>query len=188
MPHAVCPWWAGYLLISPLRRLFQDPCKLLPPYVQAGMTVLEPGPGMGFFTLELARLVGTAGLVIAVDVQPKMLQTLARRARKAGLVDRLRLREPRGDSLNIRDLDGRVDFVLAAAVVHELPNAALFFREAFAALKPGGRLLLAEPRGHVTAAAWDLTLNYASEAGFDMEAQPEVKKSHAALLRKPQAI
>ncbi len=51
----VCPWWAGYFLASPLRQLFQDPAKILAPYVREGMTVLEPGPGMGFFTLELAR-------------------------------------------------------------------------------------------------------------------------------------
>ena len=66
MSHTVCPWWLGYVLASPLRRLFLDPVKLLSPYVQAGMTVLEPGPGMGFFTLELARLVGPAGRVVAV--------------------------------------------------------------------------------------------------------------------------
>jgi len=71
MSHTVCPWWLGYVLASPLRRLFLDPVKLLSPYVQAGMTVLEPGPGMGFFTLELARLVGPAGRVVAVDIQPK---------------------------------------------------------------------------------------------------------------------
>jgi hypothetical protein len=49
MAHGVCPWWLGYLLASPLRRLMMDPRKLLAPYVHEGMTVLEPAPGMGFF-------------------------------------------------------------------------------------------------------------------------------------------
>ena len=49
------------------------------------MTVLEPGPGMGFFTLELARIVGPEGRVVAVDVQPKMVEGLQKRARRAGL-------------------------------------------------------------------------------------------------------
>ena len=41
-----------YLLASPLRKwLGQDPEKILRPYVHEGMTVLEPGPGMGFFTM-----------------------------------------------------------------------------------------------------------------------------------------
>jgi predicted methyltransferase len=61
MSHHVCPWWIGYLLASPLRRLFQNPHELLASYMSEGMTVLEPGPGMGFFTLDLARLVGSSG-------------------------------------------------------------------------------------------------------------------------------
>jgi len=52
------------------------------------MTVVEPGPGMGCFTLELARLVGLQGRVVAIDVQPTMLLDLRRRAGKAGLLDR----------------------------------------------------------------------------------------------------
>ena len=89
MAHRVCPWWLGYLLASPMRRLMQDPGKLLAPYVREGMTVLEPGPGMGFFTLEIARLVGPSGRVVAVDIQPRMLSSLKRRAARAGLLERV---------------------------------------------------------------------------------------------------
>ncbi len=67
MSARVCPWWLGWLLASPVRKLFHDPARIVAPHVQEGMTVLEPGPGMGFFTLELARRVGPAGRVIAVD-------------------------------------------------------------------------------------------------------------------------
>jgi hypothetical protein len=49
--HRVCPWWFGYLLLGPIRRLRQDPSSILASYVHEGMTVLETGPGMGFFTL-----------------------------------------------------------------------------------------------------------------------------------------
>lgn len=84
-PQRVYPWWLGYLLVSPLRRLSQNPGKVLAPYVREGMTVLEPGRGMGFFTLELARLVGPSGRVVAVDIQPRMLAGLRRRAARAGL-------------------------------------------------------------------------------------------------------
>lgn len=47
MAKHVCPWWLGYLLASPLRRLLQDPAAIITPFVRDGMTVLEPGPGMG---------------------------------------------------------------------------------------------------------------------------------------------
>src|SRR5664280_1369404 len=88
-PHRVCPWWLGYLLASPVRRIFQQPAQVLAGHVRPGMTVLEPGPGMGFFTLELARLAGGSGRVIAIDIQPRMLDVLRRRAAKAGVLDRV---------------------------------------------------------------------------------------------------
>ena len=93
------------------------------------MTVLEPGPGMGFFTLELARLVGSSGRVIAVEIQPKMLARLKHRAAKAGLLDRLDFRLALPDSMGISDLAGSVDFTLASRFVHEFPDAARFFAE-----------------------------------------------------------
>ena len=79
MAHRVCPWWLGYFLMNPLRRYGQNPAKILAPFIHEGMIVLEPGPGMGFFTLELARRVGKSGRVVAVDIQAKMLDRLKRR-------------------------------------------------------------------------------------------------------------
>ena len=90
MSERVCPWWLGYLLASPLRRLLQNPREVVDPYVREGMTVLEPGPGMGFFTLELAGQVGASGRVIAVDVQPKMIEGLKRRVKKASMRESLK--------------------------------------------------------------------------------------------------
>jgi ubiquinone/menaquinone biosynthesis C-methylase UbiE len=73
--HRVCPWWIGYLLLSPFRRWGQNPNAVLGPYVTRGMTVLDVGCAMGFFTLDLARLVGSNGRVIAVDLQSRMLRS-----------------------------------------------------------------------------------------------------------------
>jgi len=146
----VCPWWIGYLLASPLRRwLGQDPVKILSPYVREGMTVLEPGPGMGFFTIPLARLVGPSGQVIAVDLQPKMIESLKRRAAKAKLLDRIDARVTSAETMGIGDFEEKVDFTLAFAMVHELPDAGHFFTEVERATKHNARVLLAEPRGHV---------------------------------------
>jgi len=92
MAHRICPWWLGYLLASPLRRLYQDPRAILAPHLRPGTIVIETGPGMGFFTLEIARLVGPAGRVVAIDVQPKMIDALRRRAMRAGLLDRVEAR------------------------------------------------------------------------------------------------
>ena len=184
MSHTVCPWWLGYVLASPLRRLFLDPVQFLSPYVRAGMTVLEPGPGMGFFTLELARLVGPAGRVVAVDIQPKMLASLKCRLRRAGLLERVDARLVPADSMRLTDLAGQVDFVLACYMVHELPAGNHFFAEVAAALKPDGCLLLAEPAGHVKAPLFETELQAAAQAGLEPSGRPAMRRSHAALLRQ----
>ncbi len=185
MGHRICPWWLGYLLISPLRRWFQDPVEIIEPYIREGMTVLEPGPGMGFFTLGLARLAGTSGRVVAVDVQPRMIAKLKRRLAKAGLLERTDARLASPDSLGLQDLQANVDFVLAMAMVHEMPNSARFFAEVAQAMKPGATLLLAEPAGHVTKAAFDAELQDAAAAGLELKDRPAIRRSHAALLKKP---
>jgi tRNA A58 N-methylase Trm61 len=184
MAHRVCPWWLGYVLASPLRRLMQDPAAIVGRYVREGMTVLEPGPGMGFFTLELARRVGPTGRVIAVDVQPRMIAGLKRRLAKAGLAERADARLASEDSMGLQDLAGKVDFTLAMAVVHEMPSASRLFAEAAAAMKPGATLLLAEPFGHVKAEMFAEELQAAAEAGFTITDHPMVRRSQAALLRK----
>ncbi len=184
MSHRVCPWWLGYLLASPLRRLIQDPVKVLGPYVREGMTVLEPGPGMGFFTLELARLVGPTGRVLAVDIQPRMLASLRRRAARAGLANRVDIRVVPPDTLGLADLADSVDFTPAIAVVHELPNVERFFTEVAEASKPGAGLLIAEPTGHVRTGDFEAQLQAATRAGFVLEARPSIRRSHAGFLRK----
>lgn len=148
------------------------------------MTVLEPGPGMGFFTLELLRLVGNRGRVIAVDVQPKMLAKLKHRAAKTGLLHRLELRLTSPDSMGITDLQGSVEFTLAFAVVHEFPDAGRFFAEAAAASKPEAHLLLAEPSGHVKTEDFEAELRAADTAGFQLVDRPTIRRSQTALLRK----
>jgi ubiquinone/menaquinone biosynthesis C-methylase UbiE len=174
----------GYLLASPVRRLWYDATTVVGPYVREGMTVLEPGPGMGFFTLELARLAGPSGHIVAVDIQPKMLASLRRRVARAGLEDRIDVRMAAAVSMGVADLAGTVDFVLAAAVVHELPDEGRFFLEAAAALKPGGCLLVVEPSGHVDARKFESELSAAARAGLAVAKRPAVRRSHAALLRK----
>jgi SAM-dependent methyltransferase len=184
MAKRVCPWWLGYLLASPLRRLMCNPAKILAPYVRQGMTVLEPGPGMGFFTLELARLVGPSGRVVAVDLQPMMIEGLKRRAARTGLLERVEARLAARDSLGVTDLAETVDFALAFAVVHELPAPRHFFIEVAQALKLGACLLLAEPTGHVNAVEFEDELQAAAQAGLEVADRPSLRRSRAALLKK----
>lgn len=184
MAHGVCPWWLGYLLLLPLRRLRHSARRILGPHLREGMMVVEPGPGMGFFTLDMARMVGPKGRVVAVDVQEKMLRVLRRRAAKAGLAERIDARLAPAERLGLDDLLGRADLVVAIYMVHEMPDAAGFFAEAHRALRPGGRLLFAEPRHHVSNATFDRSLEAAARAGFASAGEVRFPGARAVLLSR----
>lgn len=166
MAKHVCPVWVAYLLANPLRKLIQDPKRMLGPFVKEGMIVLDVGCAMGFFSLPLAEMVGGGGSVICVDVQEKMLNSLRKRADKAGLSDKIKTHLADEDSLGLNDLKEGVDFALAFAVVHEVRNAGMFFSEIYDVIKPGGSFLVAEPRLHVSETDVEISVYLAEKQGF----------------------
>jgi len=184
MAEHVCPVWVGYLLASPLRKLFHSPREILGPYVEKGMTVLDVGCAMGFFSLPMAELVGPEGKVICVDLQGKMVKSLDKRARKARLGDRIETNLCRKDTLGLAHLRDAVDFALLVAVVHEVPDPSRLFSEIHSMLKPGGRALVVEPKGHVSSQGFETTVSTAVQNGFAVARRPEIKRSRAALLSK----
>jgi ubiquinone/menaquinone biosynthesis C-methylase UbiE len=177
----VCPWWFCYSFDNPLRRLFHDPEPLLAPYVKPGTIAVDIGCGMGYFTMPLARLTGPSGKVIAVDLQQRMLNALVRRASKAGVADRIIPHRCQKESLG---LEGPVDFALAFWMAHEVPDKDRFSREIFAFLKQAGRLLLVEPKYHVTPGGFERTLAVCREVGFRLLDEPVVALSRAVLMGK----
>ena len=184
MASRVCPAWVGYLLTNPLRRLFQDPYRILSPYVRPGMRVLDIGPGMGFFSLPLAEMVGPEGKVICIDIQEKMLRVLRRRAERRGLADRIETRLNNEGSLDLSDLHESIDVALAFAVVHEIPDKTRLFLEVCGALRANGKVLLVEPKAHVSEAAFQETLTIAKETCLDPQAWPQIRGSRSVLLGK----
>ncbi len=183
MAEHVCPWWLCYTFDNPLRRLVQDPRAILRPYLTGGQTALDLGCGMGYFSLGMACLVGAQGRVIAVDLQEKMLATLKRRAAKHKVQARIQTRRCLPDDLGLDDLRGQVDFALVFWMLHEVPNQAGFLQQVAASLKSGGRLLIAEPRFHVSQAAFSAELDLLRDQGWEVLARPAIWGSHAALLR-----
>ncbi len=184
MAKRICPFWVGYLLISPLRTLMQNPQKILSQHVTSGMKVLDIGCGMGFFSLPLAQMVGSNGEVICVDVQEKMIKSLKKRAQKAGLTDRIETRISHQNSLGLNDLNEEIDFALAFAVIHEVPNVAQFFSEIYKTLKPAGTLLVSEPKGHVSEKDFKITTAVAQNHGFKVINHPEIWRSRTILLER----
>ena len=177
--HGVCSWWIAYTFDNPLRRLIHHPPKLLGSYVKEGMTVMDMGCGMGYFSIGMARMVGSTGRVFAVDLQQKMLDVMERRVHRAGLADRILPHHCRGDDIGIEE---PVDFILAFWMVHEVPDQNRFFKQLKSLLAAEGKILIAEPRMHVTAVDLKKTLDIAQTCGLQCVARPAISLSHSALL------
>jgi len=177
----VCPWWLAYSFDNPIRKLFHKPHQMLAPYVREGMTVMDVGCGMGFFSIGMAALVGDRGRVIAVDLQPKMLAVTKKRARRAGFENRVHTHLCQPDAIGVKDT---VDFILTFWMAHEVPNQNGFFRQLMANLNPKGKLLIAEPRMHVGLTNFQEILARARTVGLKLTDQPPIRFSHSAVLEK----
>ena len=141
--------------------------------------VLDIGPGMGYFSIPLARMVGEKGKVIAADIQPQMLEALRRRARRAGVEQQVITHLSKAESLG---LDRQFDFVLAFWMVHEVPNHLAFFEEIKSLLKPSGKFLLSEPILHVNQAMFEKMVKTAESVGLVLEEKPKISLSRSALF------
>ena len=175
----VCPWWCCFTFDNFLRKLFHNPERILRPYIAEGSTVLDIGPGMGYFSIPLARMVGETGKVIAADVQPEMLKALQKRAKKSGVEQRIMTHLCKTDSLG---LNTQVDFILAFWMVHEVPNHLAFFEEIKSLLKPSGKFLLSEPILHVNQAMFEKTVKTAESIGLVLKEKPKISLSRSALF------
>lgn len=184
MSAHVCPWWGGYFIDNRLRRLLHNPEKIVGPYLSPGMTVLDVGCGMGMFAMAMARIVGDQGRVIAVDLQPQMLDVVRRRAEKAGIADRITTHKCEPDHLGV---EAQADFALAFMMVHEVPDQRSLLAEVYGCLKPGGKFFVAEPKIHVPGPAFRQTVATAEEVGFRVVEEPHVRWCRAIVLEKPLA-
>ena len=177
----VCPWQLAPLIDNRLRPLVHNPQKIFAPYVAKGMIVLDVGCGAGFTSLGLAKLVGEEGLVIAADLQSKMLRMVKERARREGLADRIRIHLCSRDRIGLQE---KLDFAVAFFMVHEVPDVQAFLQEVYTLLKPGGRFFITEPKIHVGLLAFQQILREAQVIGFEITERPSVRFGQAVLLIK----
>jgi ubiquinone/menaquinone biosynthesis C-methylase UbiE len=183
MAKHVCPWWLAYTFDNPLRRIFHKPEEIFSPYLTEGMTAIDLGCGMGYFSIGMAKIVGGSGKIISVDLQQRMLDTLKKRAEKTGVASRITTLLCDENSIGTNE---KVDFALAFWMAHETPDEHNFLKQVHAILKQSGKLLLAEPKGHVTFSEFKKTLDTAQELGFTLIDSPVISLSHAAVLEKRQ--
>jgi len=177
----ICPVEIAGMLDNKIRRWLQNPRKILGPYIKEGMTVLDIGCGPGFFSIDMAQMVGKSGRVIASDLQDGMLQKLRDKIRGTELEERITLHKCEENKIGVSD---SVDFVLAFYLLHEVLNQEQLFNEIGAILKPNGQVFIAEPLFHVSRRAFEKTLGKARDAGFTPVERPKVFLSKAVIMKK----
>ena len=177
MDH-VCPWWFAPTFDNPLRRLFHGR-DMLAPFVHPGIRALDLGCALGYFTMDMARLVGKRGRVYAVDIDQKMLGSVRVRARRNRLRRRIitRLVDPKAP-----ELPAPVDFILAFWVIHEVPDPGSLLALCKKALAPDGAMLVVEPVVHVAKTRFKELVGMARASGFSRAQTRPIPLSHAVLL------
>ncbi|MCP4132201.1 MAG: class I SAM-dependent methyltransferase [bacterium] len=176
----VCPVEHANSLDGKLRRFFQNPEKILSPYISEGMTVLDTGCGPGFFSIEIANMVGESGKVIAADLQQGMLDIVKKKVQNTALEKRIVLHKCDSDKIGVME---KVDLVLAFYMLHEVPDQKVYLQEMKSILKPGGKLLVIEPKFHVTKKKFAVLKQDCKEMGFEPIEEPKVFMSRAVLLK-----
>jgi len=177
----VCPIGIAGGLDTRLRRWIQNPQKILDPYIREGLIVLDIGCGPGFFSIDMAKMIGKSGRVIAADLQEGMLQKLRDKIQGTELEERITLHKCEE---NIISMSERVDFALLFYMVHEVSNVEGFFSEIEMILNPDGKVFIVEPPFHVSKKAFEKTIKKANNAGLVVVERPKLFLNKAVVLKK----
>jgi ubiquinone/menaquinone biosynthesis C-methylase UbiE len=179
--NRVCPATLAASLDSKIRRWIQNPQQILCPFVKEAMTVLDVGCGPGFFSMEMARMVGAGGMVISADLQEAMLDKLRAKIKGTELEQRISVVKCDPDRINVRE---KADFILTFYMVHEVPEKSGFFKQLKNLLKQNGQYLIVEPKlFHVSKSEFRETLRLAEANGFASAPGPKLLLSWSAVLR-----
>lgn len=179
----VCPVKYAGSLDNKIRRWFQNPKKILKPFIKEGMTSLDFGCGPGFFTLDMAQMVGQTGKVIAADLQAEMLEIVRKKTVGTILENRITFHQCGKENTGLTE---KVDFVLLFYMVHEIPQKATFFQEIAEILNKNGLVLIVEPPFHVSNSGFKNTLEIAEKAGLRISSRLKMFPNKAAVLQKAQ--
>ncbi len=165
------PAFIGRVLDSDFRRTIQPPGLIIERSgIQAGMKVLEIGPGSGAFTTYVARAVGPKGVVYALDIQEDMLAQL-----------KAKLNLPENQDINNVELVhrsaydlpyeyGSIDLVYMISSFQEIPDKNRALDEVKRVLKPDGILSISEFLVDPDYPWMGTTAKMGLEAGFKIEA------------------
>ena len=163
-----------------LRLLLQNPGRILRKHIHTGMTVLDLGCGTGFFSLEIANLVGTQGKVYACDVQKGMLNILRCKLKDSKLQQRIEIFNNKENSLVLNE---KVDFVFAFYSFHEMKYIDNIIIELTKIVKQETRILISEQKYHVSKIAFNIIIQKMEGNGFEICERPSIFLSRTVVMR-----
>jgi len=176
--NRVCPVESAGHLDTSLRRLFQNPRRILKQYIRPGMTILDLGCGPGFFTTAMADMLNGSGKVIAADLQRGMLDKLRARIAGTPLEQKIELHLCHPDMIGVTS---HVDFILAFYVVHEIEDHLKLFSELRSIINKGGILFIAEPGFHVSRKEFATMVVTLENCGFKIISRQGILISRSAV-------
>lgn len=109
--------------------------------LQPGERVVDVGSGAGIDSLIAAKMVGSTGYVVGVDMTPAMIAK-ARRSAQESALENVEFCESFAEDLPVAD--GWADVVISNGVLNLFPDKAAGLQEMARVLKPGGRLQIAD--------------------------------------------
>jgi ubiquinone/menaquinone biosynthesis C-methylase UbiE len=137
---SACPYGQRFWVEAPHPFITRE--RLLEALAPApGETVLEVGPGTGYYTLPVAQALRPGGTLHIADLQREMLDHTMGKAREAGL-DNVEPRET--DARNLPYADATFDAAYLVAVLGEVPDQDAALRELGRVVRPGGRVVVGE--------------------------------------------
>lgn len=176
---------------SPERDVWQKPEVVIEALgIHAGQFVADVGAGTGYFTVRISRVVGREGRVMAVDVEPAMVEYIEKRAAKAGL-DNIK---PILTQANEPGLDpASVDLVFICNTWHHIDDRLRYLEELRGVLRPDGRVAIVDfkpgelpvgpPKGHKLAP--EAVIAEFTQAGWKRREEHEVLPYQYILVFEP---
>ena len=179
---SACPYGQRFWVEAPHPFITRDRLReALQPV--PGETVLEVGPGTGYYTLSVAGWLRPDGVLHILDVQQEMLDHTMRRAREAAVTNI----EPRpGDARALPYDDGAFDAGYLVTVLGEVPDQDAALRELHRVLRRGGRLVVGELFGDPHMVGESTLRRRAAAAGLRFERRVGPPWGYFAVLRKPE--
>ncbi len=182
-PHLPCPSSLSFLLENPfMNRVAGSHLLLERATVQPGMRVLDVGCGPGRITLPAALRVGETGEVVALDIQPAMLERVQKKLTEQHVTNVKLLEAGIGEG---RTEANTFDRVFLVTVLGEIPDKVAALREIYRALKPGGILSITEVLPDPDYQTPGAIRAMAAETGFVIESQMGSFPAFTMNLLKP---